>query len=87
MNHVLANHREIVLIVKYRPPHLQRMGISPAERFARFFTHGFALFGLDEETGAWRPIAEKHAGKLPSTSVTFVRPDTNQCATLKQHEF
>jgi FkbM family methyltransferase len=86
MNHVLAKHREIVLIVEYRVPHLQRMDISPAEWFGQFFTHGFALFAFDEQTGTWRPIAEEHAGKLSSTNVAFVRPDTNQWTILKQLE-
>ena len=86
MNNVLARHREIVLIVEYGVPHLQRTGISPVDWFGRFFTHGFALFASDEQTGAWRQIAEEHAGKLPSSNVAFVRPDTNPWTILKQHE-
>jgi FkbM family methyltransferase len=86
MNHVLANHREIVLIVEYGVRHLQRLGITPAEWFGRFFAHGLALFAFDEQTGAWRQIAEEHAGKLSSTMVAFVRPGTNQWTILKQHE-
>jgi precorrin-6B methylase 2 len=86
MNHVLAKHREIVLIVEYGVPHLKRIGISPVEWFGRFFTHGLALFAFDEQAGAWRQIAEEHAGKLPSTNVAFVRPNTNPWTILKQHE-
>jgi len=86
MNHVLASHRDIVLIVEYGVPHLQRIGIRPVEWFGRFFAHGLALFAFEEQTGAWRQIAEEHAGKLPSTTVAFVRPGTNQWTILKQHE-
>jgi FkbM family methyltransferase len=87
MNHVLSSHRDIVLIVEYGVPHLQRTGITPVEWFGRFFAHGLALFAFEEQTGAWRQIAEEHAGKLPSTTVAFVRPGTNPWAILKQHEF
>jgi FkbM family methyltransferase len=86
MNQVLANHREIVLIVEYGVPQLQRLGISPGEWFGRFFAHGLSLFAFDEQTGAWRQIAEVHAVKLPSTIVAFVRPGTNQWTILRQHE-
>jgi FkbM family methyltransferase len=86
MNHVLASHREIVLIVEYGVPHLQRKGISPAEWFGRFFAHGLVLFAFEEQTGAWRQIAKEHAGKLSSTTVAFVRPGTNPWTILKQHE-
>ena len=58
MRQVLANHREIVLIVEYRVPQLQRIGISPVEWFGRFFAHGFALFAFDEQTAAWRQLAQ-----------------------------
>jgi FkbM family methyltransferase len=86
MNQVLANHREIVLIVEYGVPQLQRSGISPVEWFGRFFAHGLTLFAFDEQIGAWRQIAEEHAVKLPSTMVAFVRPGTNQWTILRQHE-
>jgi len=86
MNHILAKHREIVLIVEYRVPHLQRMGISPTEWFGRFFTRDSALFAFDDQTGARRPTAEEHARKLPSTNVAFDRLDTNSWTILKQHE-
>jgi FkbM family methyltransferase len=86
MNHVLASHRDIVLIVEYGVPQLQRIGISPVEWFGRFFAHGLALFAFEEQTGAWRQIAEEHAGNLPSTTLAFVRPGTNQWTILKQHE-
>jgi FkbM family methyltransferase len=86
MNQVLASHREIVLIVEYGVPQLQRIGISPVEWFGRFFAHGLTLFAFDEQTGAWRQIAEEHGVKLPSTMVAFVRPGTNQWTILKQHE-
>ncbi len=86
MNQVLASHPEIMLIVEYRVPQLQRIGISPVEWFGRFFAHGLALFAFDEQTSTWRQIAEEHAAKLPSTMVAFVRPDTNQWTILRQHE-
>jgi len=86
MNQVLASHREIVLIVEYGVPQLQRIGITPVEWFGRFFAHGLTLFAFDEQTGAWRQIAEEHAVKLPSTMVAFVRPGTNQWTILRQHE-
>ena len=75
-----------MLIVEYGVPHLQRIGISPVEWFGRFFAHGLTLFAFEEQTGAWRQIAEEHAVKLPSTTVAFVRPGTNQWTILKQHE-
>jgi len=86
MNHVLAQNREIVLIVEYGVKELQCLGISPSEWFGRFFTRGLALFAFDEQKGAWRQIAEEHAGKLPSTNVAFLRTGTNQWNILKQHE-
>jgi FkbM family methyltransferase len=86
MNQVLASHREIVLIVEYGVPQLQRIGISPVEWFGRFFAHGLTLFAFDEQTGAWRQIAEGQAVNLPSTMVAFVRPGTNQWTILQQHE-
>jgi FkbM family methyltransferase len=86
MNHVLSSRRDIVLIVDYGLPRLQRMGISPVEWFGRFFAHGLALFAFEEQTGAWRQITEDHAGKLPATTVAFVRPGTSQWSVLKQHE-
>src|SRR5262249_16855791 len=86
MNHVLANHGDIVLIVKYEVPQLQRIGISPAEWFGRFFAHDLALFAFEEPRGAWRQIADEHAGKLSSTMVAFVTPGTNPWNIFKQHE-
>ena len=86
MNQVLANYREIVLIVEYRVPELLHMAISPAEWFGRFFAHGLTLFAFDEQTATWRQIAEERALKLPSTMVAFVRPETNQWTILKQNE-
>ena len=86
MNHILANHRDIVLIVEYGVPQLQRIGISPVEWFGRFFAHGLTLFAFDEQKGAWRQKAQEHAVKLPSTTVAFVRPGTNQWTILTQHE-
>ena len=86
MSHVLSSHRDIILIVDYGLPQLQRMGISPIEWFGRFFAHGLTLFAFAEQTGAWRQITEDHAGKLPTTTVAFVRSGTNQWSVLKQHE-
>ena len=86
MSHVLSSHRDIILIVDYGLPQLQRMGISPIEWFGRFFAHGLTLFAFAEQTGAWRQISEDHAGKLPTTTVAFVRSGTNQWSVLKQHE-
>jgi hypothetical protein len=57
-----------------------------ATLFGRFFAHGLALCAFEEQTGAWRQIAEEHTGKLPSSTVAFVRPGTNQWTILKQHE-
>jgi FkbM family methyltransferase len=86
MNYILANHQDIVLIVEYGVPQLQRTGISPVEWFGRFFAHGLTLFAFDEQKGAWRQKAQEHAVKLPSTTVAFVRPGTNQWTILRQHE-
>jgi len=86
MNQVLASHREIVLIVEYGVPQLQHTGITPVEWFGRFFAHGLTLFAFDDETAAWRQIAEERAVKLASTMVAFVRPGTNQWTILRQHE-
>ena len=86
MNHILANHRDIVLIVEYGVPQLQRTGISPVEWFGRFFAHGLTLFAFDEQKGAWRQKAQEDAVKLPSATVAFVRPGTNQWTNLTQHE-
>jgi len=86
MNHVLSSHRDIVLIAEYGLPQLKRMGIRPVEWFDRFFAHDLALFAFEEQTSAWREITEDHARKLPTTTVAFVRPGTNQCTLLKEHE-
>jgi FkbM family methyltransferase len=86
MNHILANHRDIVLIVEYGVPQVQRTGISPVEWFGRFFAYGLSLFAFDEQKGAWRQKAQEHAVKLPSTTVAFVRPGTNQWTILTRHE-
>jgi FkbM family methyltransferase len=86
MNHVLSSHRDIVLIVEYGLPQLKRMGIRPVEWFDRFFAHDLALFAFEEQTSAWRQITEDHARKLPTTTVAFVRPGTNQWTLLKEHE-
>ena len=86
MRQVLAGHREIVLIVEYRLQQLQRIGITPIEWFDRFFGHGFALFAFDEQTAAWRQLAQDRAVKLASTMVAFVRPGTSQWTILQQHE-
>ncbi len=37
MKHLLAKHWNILLIVEYGVPHLERLGIGPAEWFGRFF--------------------------------------------------
>jgi len=86
MNHVLSSHRDIVLIAEYGLPQLKRMGIRPVEWFDRFFAHDLALFAFEEQTSAWRQITEDHARKLPTTTVAFVRPGTNQWTLLKEHE-
>jgi FkbM family methyltransferase len=86
MKQVLANHQDILLIVEYGVPHLQRLGISPSEWFGRFFAHGFALFALDEQAGTWREVAEEEAIQLRSTNVAFVRPESRHWTVLKKHE-
>ena len=86
MNHVLSSHRDIVLIAEYGLPQLKRMGIRPVEWFDRFFAHDLALFAFEDQTSAWRQITEDHARKLPTTTVAFVRPGTNQWTLLKEHE-
>jgi FkbM family methyltransferase len=86
MKHLLANHRDIVLIVEFGLPHLQRTGITPAEWFGRFFDFGFALFALDEQTATWHSVAETEASHLGSTNVAFVRPESTHWAVIKKHE-
>jgi FkbM family methyltransferase len=82
MKHILANHRDIVLIVEYGVSHLKRLGISPADWFRRFFTLGFVLFAFDEQADAWREIAEQRTSDLPSGNVVFVRPGTSPWSIL-----
>jgi FkbM family methyltransferase len=86
MRQILAKHEDILLIVEYGIPHLQRLEISPSKWFDRFFAHGFALFALDEQAGTWRHVAEEEASQLPSTNVAFVRPETRYWTVLKKHE-
>jgi FkbM family methyltransferase len=86
MKHLLAKHWNILLIVEYGVPHLERLGIGPAEWFGRFFAHGFALFAFNEQAGAWRQVAEEQTTELVSTNVVFVRPETSLWRVLKQHE-
>jgi FkbM family methyltransferase len=86
MKAILANHRDILLIVEYGVPHLERLGIKPADWFRHFFAHGFALFAFDGRTGTWHQVAEQEASELPSANVVFVRPETSQWRTLKEHE-
>jgi FkbM family methyltransferase len=86
MRHLLANHRDIILIVEFGVPHLQRTGITPGEWFGRFFDFGFAPFALDERAVTWHRVAEREASHVGSTSVAFVRPDTKHWAVIKKHE-
>jgi hypothetical protein len=82
MKHILASHRDIILIVEYGVSHLKRLGINPADWFRRFFAHGFVLFAFDEQADAWREVAEQKASQLPSVNVVFVRPGTSQWSIL-----
>ena len=82
MKHILADHRDIVLIVEYGVSHLKRLGISPADWFRRFFTLGFVLFAFDEQADAWREIAEQKTRDLSSGNVVFVRPGTSPWSIL-----
>jgi FkbM family methyltransferase len=86
MKHLLASHRDIVLIVEFGLAHLQRTGITPAEWFGRFFDFGFALFALDEQAATWHSVAETEANHLGSTNVAFVRPESKHWAVIKKHE-
>lgn len=80
MKHILANHRDIMLVVKYGISHLKR--IDPADWFGRFFAHGFVPFAFDEQAGTWREIAEQKTGELGSSNIVFVRPGTSHWSIL-----
>jgi FkbM family methyltransferase len=82
MKHILANHRDIVLIVEYGVSHLKCLGINPADWFRRFFTLGFVLFAFDEQADTWREIAEQKTSDLASGNVVFVRPGTSPWSIL-----
>ena len=86
MRQTVANHHEIVLIVEYNLPHLDRAKITSTEWFDRFFDYGFDLFVLDEIERTWRAIAKHDASQLPSANLVFVRPNTAAWRQLKQHE-
>jgi FkbM family methyltransferase len=86
MEQTVKNCREIVLIVEFGVPHLERNGVTSAEWFDRFFAHGFDVFALDEQAASWRQVAKENALQLPSTNLVFVRPETEPWILLKQHE-
>jgi FkbM family methyltransferase len=86
MKQVLTDHREILLIVDYALARLDALGIKPSEWFARFFVYGFDVFSNDEQAQRWLRIPEDQVSQLLSTSVVFVRPQTNLWTILKQHE-
>jgi FkbM family methyltransferase len=86
MKQVLADHREILLIVEYEVPRLHRLGIKPSDWFGRFLVHGFDVFSKGEQADRWLHIPEGSVCQLPSTSVVFVRPETSLWTILKQHE-
>ena len=86
MKQVLAENPEIVLIVTFASPQLERIAITPTEWFARFFDLGFAMLALDEKAAIWRQITEKEAGYLGSTNVAFVRPETKHWSAIKKYE-
>jgi FkbM family methyltransferase len=86
MKQVLADHRDILLIVDYAAAQLHPLGIKPSEWFARFFAHGFDLFANDERTNRWLQIPEDRVSQLSSTSVVFVRPETSLWTIVKQDE-
>ncbi|MBV9673635.1 MAG: FkbM family methyltransferase [Verrucomicrobia bacterium] len=86
MKHILAKHRDILLIVEYGVVHLKRLGTKPVDWFSRFFAHGLTLFAFDKQADTWREIAEEKASELPSGNVVFVRLGTSQWSILKQHE-
>jgi FkbM family methyltransferase len=86
MKQVLADHRDILLIVDYDAARLDRLEIKPSEWFARFFVHGFEVFSNEEQASRWLRIPEDRVSHLPSTKVVFVRPGTNLWTLLTQHE-
>jgi hypothetical protein len=86
MKQVLAENLDIVLIVKFALPQLERTAITPTEWFARFFDLGFAILALDEKAATWHQVTEREASHLASTNVAFVRPETEHWAAMKKHE-
>jgi len=86
MQYIVANHQNIVLIVEFGVPHLERNGVTSLQWFDRFFAHGFDVFVLNEEAASWRQVAKQDAPQLHSTNLVFARPDTQPWTLLKQHE-
>jgi FkbM family methyltransferase len=86
MKQVLADHRDILLIVDYAVARLDRLGIKASEWFAPFFVHGFDVFSNEEQASRWLRVPEDRVSHLPSTNLVFVRPETNLWTLLTQHE-
>jgi FkbM family methyltransferase len=86
MQQIIANHPEILLIVEYGVPHLERARVSSSKWFDSFFDHGLDLFILDAKESGWRCVAKQDAAQLPSANLVFVRPNTVLWTLLKQYE-
>ncbi|MBV9390397.1 MAG: FkbM family methyltransferase, partial [Verrucomicrobia bacterium] len=86
MKQILSDHRDLLLIVDYQLPHLDRLGLKPSDWFRRFLVHGFDLFSMDEQGDRWLHVPEESANQLRSTTVAFVRPETMLWTILRQHE-
>lgn len=86
MREILAANRDIMLIVEYGVPHLERARITPSEWFDAFFDHDFVMFACNDETNTWRQVPKEAAVELPSCNVVFVRDGTHKWTILKKHE-
>jgi FkbM family methyltransferase len=63
MNRILERNPDILILMEYAPPHLQRSGISPSGFLDQLTADGFQIAAVDDATGE---LSEVDRERLPS---------------------
>jgi FkbM family methyltransferase len=83
MRGLIARNDDIVVVAEYGAPHLERVGINPADWFAAFADTGLGVsYRIDETNGALLPVDLDYVADLSSYNVLFVKDAQRAAAHL-----
>jgi FkbM family methyltransferase len=74
MERVLLDNPDLAIVAEYGPSHLARVGIAPKAWLSAFTNRGFAIYEIEEPTGAVRRISLRGLSGVVSVNLAFVKP-------------